>query len=86
MVKKNVVWLRIGRTNNDPNVLSSYYTTAIRKAGFKTLILKVDTGTENCLMADIYLLLREDHDDEVAENWFTGISAIIKEEKDGGDI
>lgn len=37
-------------------------------------------------MADIYLLLREDHDDEVAENWFTGISAIIKEEKDGGDI
>lgn len=29
MVKKNVVWLRLSRTNNDLNVVSSYDTTAI---------------------------------------------------------
>lgn len=47
MVKENVVWLRLVRTNNDLNVVSSYDTTAIGKAGFMGLSLKIDTGTEN---------------------------------------
>jgi hypothetical protein len=65
---RKIVWLRVGRTNNDPNVVCNYYTAAIRKMGFVPLILRVDAGTENCLMVDVHSILREDHDDEFAEN------------------
>ncbi|XP_051170486.1 uncharacterized protein LOC127287539 [Leptopilina boulardi] len=70
---KKVIWLRVSRTNNNPNVIGSYYLTAIEKHGFLPTLVRADNGTEATLMEDMHMALRYHHDDECA-----GIKSFIR--------
>jgi hypothetical protein len=57
---RRLIWLVAGRTNNDPNVICSYYIKSVRELGFIPRTLRLDAGTENVVMADVHQLLRQD--------------------------
>lgn len=61
---RKLIWLNVGRTNNDPNVICTYYMNSLRKLKFVPRILRVDAGTENVMMADVHTLMRAEHHDQ----------------------
>lgn len=70
---KKVLWLRVSKTNNDPDVIGSYYLDAIRKYGFLPTLMRTDRGTEATLMEDFHMALRSKHNDE-----FAGIKSFLR--------
>lgn len=48
---RKLVWLMVGRSNNDPKVIGRYYLDAVTNHGGFPVFMRGDMGTENSLIA-----------------------------------
>ena len=62
------LWLKVGRTNNDPTITAKYYYDCVEELEGCPRLLRTDCGTENGLIATMQcsLSLRADGVDELA--------------------
>ena len=44
---RRILWLEVGRTNNNPKIIANYFTDYIRQIGEAPRIVCADAGTEN---------------------------------------
>ena len=63
---RHVLWLKVGRTNNNPSVIAQYYLQCIKELGGCPRQLRTDPGTENGVMAGMQCYLRADGEDDLA--------------------
>ena len=63
---RRVLWLKVGRTNNDPAVTAKYFYDCVNELEGCPRLLRTDCGTENGVMATMQCLLRADGEDELA--------------------
>lgn len=63
---RRLLWLKVGRTNNDPAVTAKYYHDCVEELGGCPRLLRTDCGTENGLMATMQCSLRAEGNDELA--------------------
>ena len=61
-----VLWLKVTRTNNNPEVIAKYYLECVQEHRGCPRLLRTDPGTENGTMAAIQCYLRMNDDDELA--------------------
>lgn len=54
---RKLVWLRVGRSSNDPKVIGRYYLDAVTMHGGFPMFMRGDMGTENSLTAAMQDLL-----------------------------
>ena len=59
---RKILWLKVTRTNNSPDMIESFYLQAIRKLGGCPVELITDLGTENGLAASMQCFFRENLD------------------------
>ena len=52
------MWLEIGRTNNHPGVVASYFNNCVEHVGGTASVIRGDMGTENVGIAAIQRYLR----------------------------
>lgn len=52
-----IVWMNVGKSNNDPFVVASYYCRAVLDVGGVPVTLRGDMGTENSLVAELQTVL-----------------------------
>ena len=57
---RRIMWLRVTRTNNDPQVVASFYLDCVDKLGGCPVNLRTDCGTENGIMAGMQCEFRQD--------------------------
>ena len=63
---RRVLWLKVTRTNNNPEVIAKYYLECVQEHRGCPRLLRTDPGTENGIMAAIQCYLRMNDDDELA--------------------
>lgn len=63
---RHVLWLKLGTTNNKPEVVAHNFVETILENGCVPTILRVDAGTENPIAGLIQQALRHHHMDENA--------------------
>lgn len=63
---RRLIWLEIGPTNKNPDVIAKYYLDSIKQVGGVPRKVRSDDGTENCLIEAIHTCLRSDHSDDDA--------------------
>lgn len=66
---RKLVWLMVGRSNNDPKV-KGRYLDAVTKHGGYLVFMRGDMGTENSLIAAMHILLSRNEEYEVQHNSF----------------
>ncbi|KAJ8664694.1 hypothetical protein QAD02_006356 [Eretmocerus hayati] len=73
---KKIIWLRVSRSNNKPQIVLHYFLDAIQELGLIPTILRADGGSENGLTGEAFVALRSLHDDESAghKSFHTGPS------------
>ena len=54
---RKVLWLKVCKSNNNPNIPALFYIETIKELGFCPKLLRTDAGTENGLMASIHCVL-----------------------------
>jgi hypothetical protein len=57
---RHIVWLRASATNNDPRVIARYFMDAVVENDGCPRILRADMGTENTVVEQLQLFLRQD--------------------------
>ena len=62
---RRLLWLKVGRTNNDPAVTAKYFYDCVEELEGCPRLLRTDCGTENGLMATMQCLLRAGGEDEL---------------------
>ena len=65
---RRILWLEVGPSNNNPNVIAKNYLEAVLQLNTLPCILRCDRGTENVHLARIQPFLRRDHDDMFSGN------------------
>lgn len=63
---RKVVWLKVGTTNNKPEVIAHHYLEHALDVGYIPSIVRYDAGNENPLVGLIQRALRNDHADKFA--------------------
>lgn len=63
---RRVLWLEVSSTNKDPNVVSHFYLTTVRKLGFVPSVIRTDCGTENVGIVALQQAFRRNHEDQFA--------------------
>ena len=61
-----VMWLKVDRTNNDPEITAKFFLDCVVEVGGCPSLLRTDCGTENVVIAGTQCFLRADCDDELA--------------------
>ena len=69
---RKVIWLEVGQTNNNPNVVAEYYLNAVKKFGIVPRIIRCDLGTENSTIKLLQPYFRMECDDE-----FSGMNSFM---------
>ena len=63
---RRVLWLAVGKSNNDPKIISKYFLQCVEhNQGYLTMV-RTDRGTENTLMAAMQYFLHRSHGDDHA--------------------
>jgi hypothetical protein len=63
---RKLMWLKVSRTNNDPEVVGGFYLQAVADEGGCPVILRTDLGTENTVIAAVQSYFPCDGQDEHA--------------------
>ena len=63
---RRLIWLEVGPTNNNPEVITKFYLDAMKQVGGLPRKVRSDDGTENCMVAAVHTFLRSSHSDEDA--------------------
>ena len=58
-----MIWLEVGTTNNDLEVIAYYYMKSIIDLKHLPTLVRSDNGTENTYMETLQKCLRFNHDD-----------------------
>ncbi|XP_073254905.1 uncharacterized protein [Porites lutea] len=62
---RQIMWLEVGRTNNHPGVVASYFINCVQNVGGTASVIRGDMGTENVRIAAIQRYLRH----ELGDSW-----------------
>ena len=57
-ISRKILWLKVARTNNSPDMIGSFYLQTVGKLGGCPVKLITDLGTENGLAASIQCFFR----------------------------
>jgi len=60
---RKILWLRVGKSNNDPRIIGSYFLDFIKNQKLTAEIVRTDRGSENITIGGIQRYVRRDHDD-----------------------
>ena len=60
------MWLKVDRTNNNPEVTAGFFLNCVDELGGCPTLLRTDCGTENVIIVATQCFLRADDDDEFA--------------------
>ena len=63
---RRLIWLEVGPTNKNPEVIAKYYLEAVKQSGGVPRKIRSDDGTENSVIEAIHTYLRSAHNDENA--------------------
>ena len=63
---RQIMWLEVGTSNNDPKIIANYYLETVKNVGYAPRILRADSGTENLIISLLHPLLRLDHQDSMS--------------------
>ncbi|KAL9964483.1 hypothetical protein ACROYT_G028130 [Oculina patagonica] len=61
---RRLIWLEVGTTNNNPEVITKFYLDALKQVGGLPRKVRSDDGTENSMVAAVHTFLRSSHSDE----------------------
>ncbi|XP_074656822.1 uncharacterized protein LOC141910031 isoform X2 [Tubulanus polymorphus] len=61
---RRILWLRVGNTNNDPEVVAWYFLDFVQDIEAVPRCIRMDAGTENGRIAAIQKAFRAEYDDE----------------------
>lgn len=70
---RKALWLEVGTSNNNPDIIAYYYLKTVKKLGVLPTIIRSDRGTENSRIELIQQAMRFSHDDPLA-----GLNSFIK--------
>ena len=78
---RQIIWLKGGVSNKNPNIIAHYYLESIRKYGVCPRRVRADMGTENVHVEIIQKILRRNHQSEHARegSFFCTEKNTIKE-------
>ncbi|KAB0793315.1 hypothetical protein PPYR_12935 [Photinus pyralis] len=57
---RHIMWMKAGRTNNNPRVIGGYFVDTIQKIGGIPLTIRADMGTENRHIEQMQVFFRRD--------------------------
>lgn len=63
---RKLIWLTVDRSNKDPLIVVNYYLESVAKSLIVPSVLRMDKGTENFITGDVQMLLRSNHNDDLA--------------------
>lgn len=63
---RKVLWLHVGRSNNNPAIIAGYYLKTIKRLNCVPRIVRSDRGTENGLVRLFQVALRLNHNDSLS--------------------
>ena len=63
---RRLLWLEVGSTNNNPEVITKFYLDAAKQVGGLPRKVRSDDGTENSMVEAVHTFLRSSHSDEDA--------------------
>ncbi|XP_074653241.1 uncharacterized protein LOC141907484 [Tubulanus polymorphus] len=61
---RRILWLRVGNTNNDPEVVAWYFLDFVQDIEAVPRCIRMDAGSENGRIAAIQKAFRAEYDDE----------------------
>ncbi|KAF8119494.1 hypothetical protein EV363DRAFT_1462101 [Boletus edulis] len=61
-----ILWMKVWHSNQNPQLILTYYLEAVKKLGFVPLVTQSDPGTENFGIANAHTVLRQWHDEALA--------------------
>ena len=67
---RKLIWLKVGSSNKNPDVIAHYYSDAISELGGAPRIIKTDDGTGHALIERIHTYLHSINEEERIENAF----------------
>ena len=62
--REDLIWLEVGPTNKNPEVIAKYYLDAVLQTGGVPQKIRSDDGTENSSVEALQIFLRSQHNDE----------------------
>ena len=68
---RNLIWLKVGSSNEIPDVIAHYYVNAISELGGVPHIIKADDRTRHALIEPIHIYLRSINEEEGIQNTFS---------------
>ena len=68
---RNLIWLKVGSSNEIPDVIVHYYVNAICDLGGVPHIIKADDRTRHALIEPIHIYLRSINEEEGIQNTFS---------------
>ena len=63
---RRIMWLEVGRSNNNPRLVASYFLDCVKELGGTPRIIRGDQGTENVNVAAMQRFFRSDDQDDFA--------------------
>jgi hypothetical protein len=69
---RRILWLEVANSNNNPDLISSYYLDTMQKLNVVPRVLRADMGTENVGVESLQCYFRYDNDDD-----FAGIKSFM---------
>ncbi|XP_013401462.1 uncharacterized protein LOC106167276 [Lingula anatina] len=63
---RKVLWLRVSHTNNDPEVIGTYFLNFIKEIGGVPRVIRGDRGTENTMVEDLQKACRWNSTDNMS--------------------
>ena len=60
---RKVLWLYVGRSNNDPRIVSSLYLNCVSDLNLLPRLVRTDRGSENVIIAGCQRFFRRNHSD-----------------------
>ena len=70
---RRVLWIEVGVTNNNPQVIAKYYLETVLQLKTLPCILRCDHGTENVHLRDVQEYLRRN-----GRDYFAGVNSFIR--------
>ena len=64
---RNIIWLNVYNTNNNPKVIGGYFLEVVKECGGCPCIIRADYGTENGHVRDFQTFLRRNGTDDMVE-------------------
>ena len=68
---RNLIWLKVGSSNEIPDVIAHYYVNVISELGSVPHIIKADDRTRHALIEPIHIYLRSINEEEGIQNTFS---------------